>query len=306
MNKSQIATKLLSILSKREGRNLDELVSSGIISVGNVSYTNMSLKRSFNNNKKGEEEVRYEHSAKIVIDKSLNILDASLDLVHELTHYLYRKRINPYEMDLNNKDGLKEFIISNIEGPGGEVDAYLVECKFLSELNELNLNAKFAISNRNCKMLFSSYGPQADGKAKNLRNDLIKEFYKIGDNYKFFLKEIKRFSLKEEDFPYLSENLGNVFISSLYDANYPLALLLEYQEIIKKICNQDLKRIERWRLESGTSTASTASTASSSAASTSSILSISTATTVKQFIHQLEKNYQLKCSTFIVSQALDI
>ncbi|MBF0359987.1 MAG: hypothetical protein HQK49_03210 [Oligoflexia bacterium] len=267
LKRSETGSLLLSLLMEREGLSLEELLESQMISTADSSHTNMTLKRIFDH----LGNANYQYSSKILVDRNLNLIDASLDLAHELTHYLYRVKINPYHSDFFTKDGLKKFIISNIEGPGGEINAYLVECRVLQELNiKLSISN---ISNRgeresnNCKFFSSSDDSVA-------RVELLKEFYKLGSDYNRFVSEIKSFKslmLSEEDFPFISNKLGNIFISSLYDSNYPMALLTEYQEILKKVCMQDRGRIEKWNGE-------------------------------MHVLKQLEKSYQLKCTTLNLSE----
>ena len=78
-------------------------------------------------------EVDYEFKSKVIIDHDLSIKDAVLDLAHELVYYLSKKPFNPYEQ-LGKKDA-RDFVRDMIEGKGGEVEAFLMECAVMRPIS---------------------------------------------------------------------------------------------------------------------------------------------------------------------------
>jgi hypothetical protein len=153
---------------------------------------------------------------------------ALLDIAHELTHFAYRKDFNPYK----EKFSLSRFIKSTVEGVGGEVEAYLIECRVMRELFP-----KRAKKNENCNKVF-------DKKSNSYSKKLgIMYFYRVGS----FIDEFYRNRLVGENsllkFPYLSSQ-DPLFISSAYGLPYPIASIREYQGIMRKVCTNDKRRIE--------------------------------------------------------------
>jgi hypothetical protein len=104
------------------------LLLEDVVKVGESSLTDTTLVRKFSPH--SPEHVIYESRSVVYISKNLAWDDALLDLAHELTHYVYREGFNPYSESFNAKD----FIKSTIEGSGGEVQAFLTECRVLKEL----------------------------------------------------------------------------------------------------------------------------------------------------------------------------
>ncbi len=99
-----------------------------MVKVGDSSLTDTTLVRKFSPH--SPEHVIYESRSVVYISRHLAWDDALLDLAHELTHYVYRESFNPYAESFNAKD----FIKGTIEGKGGEVQAFLTECRVLKEL----------------------------------------------------------------------------------------------------------------------------------------------------------------------------
>ena len=206
--------------AKKEGRALEN-----IFSVGNKSYTDITLMRRFS--KDQSKTVQYKSFFRIFINRHLSIRNGVLDMAHELIHYTLRDTFNPYI----NKFDLKHFISTTIEGKGGEVDAYLTEC-------EVSLEIFFKKGNsRRCSLVID----QNTGKLS--RGLGIRRFYQIGHHYKLFKQKIKKHRFTIDDLPNVSDKQV-LFVSAAYDLPYPMAALNEYEHILNKICKNDSRRLK--------------------------------------------------------------
>jgi hypothetical protein len=196
-----------------------------VIAIGDGSLTDTTLIRRFSAS--NPTQVMYETKSKVYLNRHLKTLDAVLDFAHELTHYTYREAFNPYDHHF----ALKDFIKGTVEGRGGEVDAYLVECKVLFELFPGSGNTR-----SNCFKVF-------DKKAGTVSKELgVHEFYKVGMHYGEFKKDIEKFSLTEKDMPETTNGEAN-FISSAWGLPYPVAAVKEYANIMERVCKNDQNRL---------------------------------------------------------------
>lgn len=207
-----------------------------IIEAGNGSLTDTTLIRRFHRH--NPFDVSYQTQSKIFINRDLKFEDAVLDLAHELTHFIYRDEFNPY----TNKLNLGEFILNTIEGKGGEIQAFMSECKVLVEL----WGAKKA--NTHCSHIHLEQGDVASRlKAKKL-------FYRLGNYYTQFNQMIKSKNISHL-FPYISDKQV-IFYSSAYSLPYPLASIDEYVTVSKKVCENDMQRLSFYEERNGRSIAS--------------------------------------------------
>jgi hypothetical protein len=196
-----------------------------VVATGDGSLTDTTLIRRFSAN--DPSQVMYETKSKVYLNRHLRTLDALLDFAHELTHYTYREAFNPYDHHF----ALKDFIKGTVEGRGGEVDAYMVECKVLFELLPSSGSEK-----SNCQKVF-------DKKLGVISKELgVQEFYKVGNHYNNFKKDIQKFSLNEKDLPQTSEGEA-LFISSAWGLPYPVAAVKEYTNIMDRVCKNDQNRL---------------------------------------------------------------
>ena len=210
IHKSSTGNKIIKLAQKRAasyGQNLLDLIS-----IGETSLTDTTLIRKFT--KSGPLKVIYETRSSVFISKDLNVKDAMLDLAHELTHFALREAFNPYAKNF----GPVEFIKSTVEGKGGEIEAFMVECAVLKDI--------FPSSS-----YLSSNCPRVGGSKKQG----VIEYYKVG-------KYFENFKEKFKDFPYLSAEKP-LFISSAYGMPYPIAAFKEYKSIIKKVCSNNKKQL---------------------------------------------------------------
>lgn len=204
------------LISKTSDYDLIKLVSAGSTSstVATLSNHHQSKKISF----------------EITIDRDLPPMDAVLDLAHELTHLIFKIPIpNTDSVDTDNSDNsednffsLKTFLSTVIEGPGGEVDAYLTECRVLRELSPHQFNLR-------------PFCNKVTGFKD--RNAIVEDFYKLGDYYQLFVDSIERLGEEIEDFPLISNKTPN-FIAAISDLPYPLSALKEYLTILQRYCKK--------------------------------------------------------------------
>lgn len=227
LQKSPIGKKLI-LAAKRKANDYGQTFYE-IIKVGSGSITDTTLIRKFSPS--NPSQVIYETRSKVYIDKNLSLFNAVLDLAHELTHYTRRTAFNPY----NSNFSLKDFIKSTVEGKGGEVEAYIVECQVMGELFPRLKNKK-----SNCEKV---YDYSLGSYQKKLG---IKQFYRVGDYLKEFINLKNNWEPKESDFPYLTGR-DPIFVSSAYGLPYPVAAIREYQSIMSKVCRNDKKRLELLR-----------------------------------------------------------
>jgi hypothetical protein len=196
---------------------------SDVVKVGDSSLTDTTLVRKFSPH--SPDHVIYESRSVVYISRHLAWDDALLDLAHELTHYVYRESFNPYAENFNAKD----FIKGTIEGHGGEVQAFMTECRVLKELFSSRVQSR-----SHCQRI------------ENLRGDLsytkaVELFYHVGPYYDRFHGQLKKRSIAD-DFQDLKSDKIN-FVSSAYGVPYPLAALMEYELVLSKVCENDKKRL---------------------------------------------------------------
>lgn len=196
-----------------------------VVASGDGSLTDTTLVRRFAAS--NPSEVMYETKSRVYLNRHLKTLDAMLDFAHELTHFTYREAFNPYDHHFK----LKDFIQKTVEGRGGEVDAYMVECKVLSELYPGQLENRSSCS----KVLDHKTGMLSKHKG-------VLEFYKVGAHFRNLEKDFQKFSLNEADLPYVSSEQA-IFISSAWGLPYPVAAVKEYTNIMDKVCHNDQNRL---------------------------------------------------------------
>lgn len=201
------------------GNTLAELVLAG-----EGSLTDTTLVRKFSPS--NPDEVVYESRSKVYINRHLTVKNALLDLAHELTHFALREPFNPYKAPF----GLKDFITSTVEGKGGEVEAYLVECQVLFEL------FKKGSHETNCHRVIDP----SSGRVNKSRG--VHEFYQLGRFYSAFHNSLRKHDVEASSFEATSRG-GAHFISSAYGLPYPLAAVHEYEAIMERVCQNDNRRI---------------------------------------------------------------
>lgn len=204
-----------------------------VIRPGEGSLTDTTLIRKFSPS--NPKNIIYETKSVVYLNKNLGIMDAVLDLAHELTHYAYRKEFNPYRPDF----ALQSFIESTVEGIGGEVEAYINECKVLYQLFPKHSRKRF-----HCAQIQDRYGKFSALAGR-------KEFYKVGQFYRDF-KKVTGPILGRGSLPHLSDK-EPLFISSAYGKPYPVAAYEEFRSVLSKVCANDRRRLDYMRESMGIS-----------------------------------------------------
>ncbi len=215
------------------GKARDRSASQGktlfdVIAPGEISITDTTLIRRFSPDR--PEATAYELQSKIYINRDLKVRDALLDLAHELVHFIYKTPFNPYKDEFQ----VKEFIVSTLEGRGGEIDAFMAEC-----LVERELFPSRNRENSNCHLV-------VDEEGRTSREKAISEFYRVGPYLKMLSGDLARYRLRPENFAAMTDEHAN-FISSAYAVPYPLAALKEFETIMGKVCENDYKRLAYMR-----------------------------------------------------------
>lgn len=221
LGRSETGLKLMkeaTFKAAQSGQTLND-----VIKVGEGSLTDTTLVRKFN--PQFPQHVVYETKSVVYLSRHLSWDDALLDLAHELTHYVYRESFNPYEPDFNARD----FIKGTIEGSGGEVQAFMTECRVLKELFSRKVNAR-----SHCQKIEDQRGELSFSKAVEL-------FYHVGNYYDTFHNKLVERKL-HQDFGHLKSDKIN-FISSAYGVPYPVAALMEYDLVVSKVCENDKRRL---------------------------------------------------------------
>ncbi len=217
---SELGVKLIDkarLRAAKDRKRLEEVISGG-----EVSVTDTTLVRKFSPH--SPESVRFETRSRVYIDKSHSTKNAVLDLIHELTHYIYKKPFNPYLSDFS----VSSFLNDTIQGRGGEVDAFLVECRIGREIYGLK-----AISPQ-CLNILSG-----DEFSRTLA---VKEFYKIGHYYDQFKSDATELGIDKKVIADISKDQTSL-VSSAWSKPYPVAVVAEYEAIMTKVCHNDLKRM---------------------------------------------------------------
>lgn len=225
--KSTTGKKILNLAEKKAKGFGQTLLD--IIDFGDKSLTDTTLIRKFS--EKDEHEIIFESKSKILIDKNLGLKEGILDLAHELTHYSLRLPFNPYSQNFS----AKEFIVSTVEGRGGEVEAFLVECAVFRDLFR-----KEEFLRSNCRLVVDTVSGQI------LKKKGIEQFYRIGEFLGSFKKEMENHGLTAEEFPKLSGEKA-IFYSSAYGLPYPIAALREFESVQKKVCQNNKNRLNLYK-----------------------------------------------------------
>ncbi len=221
LSRSATGEKLIKEAQYKAARN-GQLITD-VVKVGDSSLTDTTLVRKFSPT--SPENVVYESRSVVYVSRHLGWDDALLDLAHELTHFVYRGSFNPYSESFNAKD----FIKSTIEGEGGEVQAFLTECRVLKELFSTRVQSR-----SHCQKIEAANGTLSYTKAVEL-------FYHVGPYYSSFHKQLEGRSIASSFSELKGEKIN--FISSAYGVPYPIAALMEYDLVLNKVCENDKKRL---------------------------------------------------------------
>lgn len=223
LRNSPTGNKILDKAQRRADQFGEQL--KDVVLAGEGSLTDTTLIRRFS--PEHPDKMEYETRSKVYVNRRLRIIDAVLDLAHELTHYSFRTPFNPYDKNFT----LQGFVKSTVEGTGGEVEAFLIECQVLEELF-----SEEAEKRENCQKIID---PKTGRFSKKLG---IEHFYRVGAHMRSFKQEMQDYELQQEDFPHLSKGQA-LFISSAWGLPYPVAAFKEYVTIMGRACENDMKRL---------------------------------------------------------------
>ncbi len=200
-------------------KNLIDIIKP---SIGSITDTTLIRRFSENN----PNEVQFTIKSEVHINRELNLVDGVLDLAHELTHFVHRAPFNPYSSNFT----VSQFVSSTIEGSGGEVDAYITECKVLYDLFP-----DYEKGRLKCDYIKTSEGTYSKVKGAEL-------FYKLGDFFPKMKRVLGYYKIDIKKFRFVSTERPD-FISSAYNEPYPFAALKEYVNVMRKACNNDERRV---------------------------------------------------------------
>ena len=205
--------------ARSQGKNLMDLIKPG-----DISLTDTTLIRRFSRTRPSQ--IFYEGRTVITINKNLRAVEAMQDLAHELVHFARREPFNPYHSDFD----LKGLVSSILEGKGGEVEAFLTECKisaeFMGGITHLSSNCQDIINDR--------------GEFDRALG--IQKFYRVGRHYKDLVGNLKAHGVNPSHFSALSDK-EPLFISSAAGLPYPVAAYNEYTAVKRRSCENDRQRL---------------------------------------------------------------
>ena len=217
------AGKELVILANKKAKSQGNTLLE-ILRAGNGSLTDTTLVRKFSVH--NPDDIEFETKSVVYINRDLNQYDALLDLAHELTHFVYRKPFNPYQMNFT----LSEFIKGTVEGEGGEAQAFLTECQVQKELFPSESSKR-----KNCLKIIE-HGQETFSFQK-----AVTHFYEVGRYFDKFENTLKRHGIRD-NFPKIT-SATPTFVSSAYGIPYPVAAFEEYLTVLNKVCENDRKRL---------------------------------------------------------------
>ena len=226
LQRSKTGKKVMAAATRKaaqSGRTLTD-----IIHLDDHSKTDTTLSRKFYAHH--PENVIFEERSQVFLNKELSVADAVQDLAHELTHFTWRAPFNPYREGFTVGDLIK----NTIEGPGGEVDAYLVECRVWNELWRGQQGSS------NCLKVYD------EDRRVFSREKAIKLFYQLGPYLDTWQTLAQHFKLNPQEFAAISAR-PVMFTSSYYSLPYPIAAIKEFVGIRKKTCTNEAKRLRLLR-----------------------------------------------------------
>lgn len=167
----------------------------------------------------------------IYLRQDQTIPEIVLDMAHELAHATSQMGFDPYDANLT----VGKYILSAIEGPGGEVEAVTSECEVALQLSATQ--ARERIEAKRClNYLISQNAPHADRiDPTKIRRD----FYRVGQ---WLQQVVTQLGTESSQFPFLSSS-APVLFSSTGRAPYPVTLIREYEEMTQAACKNSKNRI---------------------------------------------------------------
>lgn len=218
------------VLSKAEQMKIP--VESGDVSRTDVTASRMS-------GGKGEP---YQFQVRVVISRDKEPIFQAMDLAHELIH-AFGPKINPFDPQL---DPLT-YVRKGIEGPGGEVEAIRSECAVGREF--LDAGAQ-KLQVKGDLLLLVKARCVAAWKSKDEPLKWVKNFYNLGHFHDDFVSTVSTLNLTTEERIRWRGQVGTrspMFSSAVTHKPYPLALLEEYIQITRQVCDKAKERVRAGR-----------------------------------------------------------
>ena len=198
------------------------------IRAGAVSKTDITATRSLKNN---EEILSFQ--TQVIVAQDKDAIFQALDLAHELVHATHPKS-NPFDPKLNFSDYVKH----GIEGEGGEAQAIEAECKAGQELIEES-SVKSQIKAETVQLIKARC--QFVWQTAQNASKWKQSFYYLGQYYRDFMSQVYGLNLDQASRAEWREKVeakSPMFASAVAHKPYPLALLEEYVEITKRVCER--------------------------------------------------------------------
>lgn len=176
----------------------------------------------------------------VLISQDKEPVFQALDLAHELVHAVNDKK-NPFDPKLN----ASEYIEHGIEGKGGEAEAIAEECQVGRELvdhREQNAFLRAEVKEETARLIQARC--QAVWKLAKDDSKWKKSFYQLGQYYRGFVQAWLGTGPAEEARREWSDKLEArtpIFSSAAAHKPYPVALLEEYLEVTRIICDRAMK-----------------------------------------------------------------
>ena len=222
LERSSLGRRLLAGARQKaqeQGKELGELIQPGP-----SSATHITLFRRFQ--RSWPQAIDYRIHALIHINRTLTTAEAVLDLAHELVHFVRRDHFNPYGAKLN----VLQFMAHIIEGKGGEVDAYIAECRVLGELFK-----HLAPARARCARIRRGDGSYSRSRA-------IALFYRVGGYYAKISSLLGFLGYRRPHSVWRLSAKSPLFISSISNTPYPVAAIGQYLAMREKTCLNDRRR----------------------------------------------------------------
>lgn len=185
---------------------------------GQVSRTDAILTRRLDSSTGLETRTR---EVIVYLKRDQDTVSAAMDLAHELTHAVEGPVWDPYDANLSPG----RYIVTAIEGRGGEVEALMRECQVALELN---VPAR-------CQRYLEA------GQVNRKR--VVSDFYRVGDWHGDISRKIGN---ENRLMPELSGQRPELY-SSTGSAPYPVALYREYEDMRATACENTRKRMAQRR-----------------------------------------------------------
>lgn len=187
---------------------------------GPVSKTDAIITRYYNPDT-GEE--RRSRTVSIILRQDQALEELVLDMAHEIVHATSRPAWDPYDASLT----AARYIQTAIEGPGGEVEAVIGECKVNLEMAE-----RFGTGSDRCLRYVEP------GKGIS-RERVLAEFYRVGRWSKGLERKLGSDFVR---LPHLSSESPKLY-SSTGHTPYPVALFDEYSDLTRIACQNSRRRL---------------------------------------------------------------